>query len=154
MDYYLLKTVHIISASILFGGGLTLFIYQLVINRHHVLKKRLQISHCLLKLQTALLIPAGMTQLVTGFMMINLKHYDLHAFWVLGAIIGFILAVGSYLSSIYSFKLAINELEKTIVDTSFYEKNHKKYLQRAWLTFGLLAMMVFFMSTGPQGLTL
>ena len=154
MDYYLLKTVHIISASILFGGGFTLFIYQLLVNQHHAPNKCLQISHYLLKLQIILLIPAGMVQLVTGFMMINLKHYNLHAFWVLGVIFGFILAVGSYLSSIYYFKLAINELEKTTVNTSSYEKYHKKYLQRAWLTFGLLAMMIFFMSTGPQGLTL
>lgn len=144
MDLPILKIIHIISASILFGGGLGMVAYQRQRKQQKTHTATRKHRHVILRRQFMVFIPCGMIQLITGFMMINQHPYSFHAPWVLASIILFMLAIISALSSFYSYQCATDALQQNI---STYNKYQRRYRAFACLTFLCMLGMIFFMST-------
>lgn len=93
MLYNYLKILHIISAALLLTS--IVYSYKLWRRDSNTLNAHVQAQTWLI------VIPLGLFQLVTGFTMISVQHYDFHALWVKGSIIGFMLAISSWFGFIY-----------------------------------------------------
>lgn len=59
-----------------------------------------------------IIVPFALVQLMTGFTMMSLKHESFSALWIQGSVIGFILAIGSWLGFVY-FLLSANKRLQT-----------------------------------------
>jgi hypothetical protein len=114
MLYDILKTLHIISATLLLTSVVYTFKLWLTSNK-------LAFTHdSLLSIQRQtwmLFIPTTLFQLASGFMMISLKQFEPSEFWIIGSVGGFVVLVISWFSFLYllfnsSFTLAKNLYHK------------------------------------------
>ncbi len=97
MFYDSLKILHIISATLV----LTSIIYSYSIWRSSN-------NMALIAKQTWLIIiPFAIIQLLTGFMMISLKQYDVSQLWITGSVIGFVIMICSWLGFICGYAQSV-----------------------------------------------
>lgn len=95
MFYNSLKIIHILSAAgLLTAIALSVRCWYLSKNSLSTLK--------FIQIQTALaIIPLALFQLISGFTMISLQHYDLSELWIKGSMTGFIMLVISWMGFVY-----------------------------------------------------
>jgi uncharacterized membrane protein len=87
-----LKIIHVISASILFGTGMGTAFYMLYVN--------FQKDTLLIAKATAAVVVAdwcftatsGVVQMVTGLLMVWLHGYPWMSLWVMGSLVGYVIA--------------------------------------------------------------
>ncbi len=139
MLYDYLKILHILSATLV----LTSMAYS------YYLWRTENTTTTALRIQTQtwlIIVPFALIQLLTGFTMISLKHYDLSEFWISGSVLSFIILVSSWLGFIYFLLMG----QKIPLDSAL-KKNRKNLFVRAqsiMLSICSLALlsMIFFMA--------
>lgn len=132
MLYDLLKILHIFSAALL----LTSLVYSFWLWRKA--QDSSLVIGVIQKQTWAVILPAAIFQLATGFTIISLKHYELSALWIRGSVLGFIIVMGSWIGFIY-FLFARQEVE----NKKFYDLLQKLLL----FTCGIaLLSMIFLMA--------
>ncbi len=92
MHYFLIKIIHVVSAAILLGGGLFLFLYCLYDSQ--------QAFKFALKVNLWVIAPAGFFQLLSGFAMIYLKLSYFSSSWIAGVLAGYAVSTLCWLSGI------------------------------------------------------
>lgn len=119
MTYDILKIIHIISASLLFGSMVITPVYHMAYRySHHVTG---------IKTRGNLLAIVGLISLiiqpVTGFAIIAIKHYSARAFWVMGALLCFLLLGCIFLAAIYLQQRSLHTAKdmKKCKDYLFYQ---------------------------------
>ncbi|QJE00042.1 DUF2269 domain-containing protein [Massilia forsythiae] len=101
MDYVVLKWLHILSSTLLFGTGLGSAWYMLFANVSRdvraiaVVSKYVVIADWLFTATTAVLQPA------TGLYMIHLAGYPLHSKWIMWSIALYVLAGACWLPVVW-----------------------------------------------------
>ena len=146
MLYDSLKILHILSATMLLTGIVySYYLWKRIQNPNEVIQASQQIQT-----QTWLIvIPSALFQLMTGFTMISLKHYDYSELWITSSVIGFIIVIGSWFSFVYFLLLSqqlVTEVQNaTSTDFRF------KFFRRIQSTLLILCLasllsMVFFMA--------
>ena len=93
MLYICIKILHIVSAALLLAS--MVYCYRVWRLRASMVSERIQTQ------TWAFIIPFALFQLVTGFTMISLQHYDFSETWVSGSVIGFIVVIISWFAFIY-----------------------------------------------------
>lgn len=146
MLYYSLKLLHIISATLLLTAIVyCYYLWKKILNPNDVV-----IASQRIQTQTWLVvIPSALFQLMTGFTMISLEHYDYSQLWVAGSVIGFIIVIGSWFSFVY-FLLLSQQLVSTTQNSGLADVKFK-FFRRIQSTLLLLCLtsllsMVFFMA--------
>ncbi len=91
--YDFLKICHILLASI--------FCTTIVYDVYYWIKKSNYSIQLLQKHVLYIIIPLSLIQLLMGFTMISLKHYDFHQKWILVSIFGFPIFIASWLLFVY-----------------------------------------------------
>jgi uncharacterized membrane protein len=101
--YILIKILHILSAALLITG----MGYSYHLWRHTRSPRDGAIRNEHIQTLTWLIIlPLAIIQFVTGFLMISLKNEALSQTWIIGSILGFVIAIGGWISFIYSLLLS------------------------------------------------
>jgi len=80
--FYLILVTHILSASVLLFTFIQLFFPKKIFQPHQTF---------------FIVIPLAIFQLLSGFTMISLKHYDFKEMWVQGSAMGFMVFIISWL---------------------------------------------------------
>lgn len=93
MLYNSIKILHILSATLLLTA--VSYSYLLWKNKSNKTIATLQIQPWIWVLPFALL------QLISGFTMISLRHYDINQFWIKGCVIGFIIFLLAWFGFIF-----------------------------------------------------
>ena len=124
--YYWIKLSHIVSACIFLTGFLWIFLGKIA-EKQTLTSKHFSINTTLPTITWAMVIPFGLYQLLSGFTIISLKHYELSDLWIKVSLLGFIAVIALWF-------LMLNTKNKKI---QFY-----------LMTLGLsvLLTMVFFMA--------
>ena len=150
MLYAWIEILHIVSASVLFGTGLGTAFYMFYVN--------LQSNVTLIAKATAKIVVAdwlftltsGILQAITGFSLVYLKGYSLLSLWVMGSILGYIIAGACWVPVVW--------LQIRCRDLAFFaSKNnlplppvYKKYF-KIWWVLGIPAFIalvgVFYLMT-------
>ncbi len=95
MSYLFLKYIHVISATVLFGSGLSLaFIGMRIFNSKNV-KIIGSVGPIIVFLDVALTIPSAIVQLTTGFMMANIMEMNFFSGWT-GASLKILILVACF----------------------------------------------------------
>src|SRR5437016_874471 len=92
MLYAWIKIIHIMSASVLFGTGLGTAFYMLYANLKKNVKLIAKATAEVVIADWLFTLTSGIIQAITGFILIYLKGYSLLSFWVLGSILGYVIA--------------------------------------------------------------
>lgn len=146
MLYDSLKILHILSATLLLSGVIySYYLWKRIQNPNEVIHASQQIQT-----QTWLiLIPSALFQLMTGFTMISLKHYDYSELWISSSIVGFIIVMGSWFSFVYFLLLSQQLISQTQNTTS--AEMRFKFFRRIQSTLLIVCLatlfsMIFFMA--------
>ncbi|NLR73722.1 DUF2269 family protein [Leeia aquatica] len=83
MSYLLLKYLHILSATLMFGTGLGTAFYMFVTNRGKQVQSIATVSHWVVKADWWFTTPAVIFQPISGLWMAHLAGWPLHSHWLL-----------------------------------------------------------------------
>jgi len=92
MWYVWIKMLHIISASVLFGTGLGTAFYMFYVNQQKNITLIAKATSIVVIADWLFTATSGVIQAVTGFILVYLQGYSLTSLWVLGSILGYVIA--------------------------------------------------------------
>lgn len=151
MSYFLLKTLHVVSASIVMASLPTMLSLLSYIYHLHNKTLLLQAYQLVTKCNWLCVLPALIFQLFTGFTIISLQHYAVTATWVIGTIIGFMTITLLWLPLIfiqlhcYDLLQECQQENKPLAD-AFHRRFRQQYYLAAMI-FTILMVMVYFMAS-------
>ena len=142
MDYVVLKWLHIVSSTLLFGTGIGSAWYMLFANVSRdvraiaVVAKYVVVADWLFTATTAILQP------LTGFYMIHLAGYPLHSKWIMWSIILYVIAGACWLPVVW-LQIRMRDLAAQAVrlDTPLPALYWRYF--RIWVFLGLPAFAAF-----------
>ncbi|MGC3981635.1 MAG: DUF2269 domain-containing protein [Steroidobacteraceae bacterium] len=101
MTYLILKCLHIISSTILFGTGIGSAFYLLMANRSRDLASIRFATRYVVIADYIFTAPAVIVQPITGYALANLAGFELSAPWLAWAIVLYLLAGACWLPVVY-----------------------------------------------------
>ncbi|KTD61987.1 DUF2269 family protein [Legionella spiritensis] len=146
MYYLLLKYVHIISSTILFGTGLGSAFYMWRANQSHNIQAMLFASKNVVIADWLFTTPAVIIQPLTGFALLAILHYPLTAPWILWSL-GLYLLTGACWIPVVWLQIRMHRLLKEAVRDNtpipaLYDTYAKIWFLLGWPAF--LAVLIIF----------
>ena len=138
MDYLTLKYIHIISSTILFGTGIGSAFYMFMANRRKDIAGIVFTTRHVVIADWLFTAPAVITQLITGFALIQSSGYDLNQKWIMYGLILYFFAGACWLPVIW-IQIKMRDIAKTAMsNNSELPASYWKY-DKWWLVLGSLA---------------
>lgn len=152
-EYLLLKTVHILSSTLLFGTGLGTAFHGWMANRSGVLAARRVVNRNVELADWLFTTPAVIVQPVTGVWLANLAGYPLTTPWLMAAIVLYIL-VGACWLPVVAIQIRMRRIAEAAADGAELSR-HYHLLARWWFALGwpaFIGVIIIFwlMVTKPQ----
>ena len=142
MDYVVVKWLHILSSTFLFGTGIGSAWYMLFANVSRdvraiaVVAKYVVVADWLFTATTAVLQPA------TGFYMIHLAGYPLHSKWIMWSIALYVIAGACWLPVVW-LQIRMRDLAAAAAQAGGeLPALYWRYF-RIWVTLGVPAFLAF-----------
>jgi uncharacterized membrane protein len=139
MNYLIIKFIHILSSTILFGTGIGSAFYMFVANRQ---KNIANIYYTVKNVVIADFIfttPAVIAQPITGLLLIQNVGYSFFDTWIVLSIALYIFCIACWLPVVWMQikmrDMAKKSLEKDVLLPKFYWQMNK-----AWILLGFLAL--------------
>lgn len=150
MWYLWLKLIHILSSTILFGTGIgtaCVMVYGYWTRDTHVIAA---INRYVVVADWGFTMPSAVIQVATGLSMVYLAGYPLSSFWIMGAIIGYLIAMCCWFPVVY-LQIKMRDFAVTAHDTNSPLPNQYHTYFRYWFCLGWPAfislMIVFYLMT-------
>ena len=155
MDYLLLKWIHIISSTILFGTGIGSAFYLFMANRSKDVASIYFATRHVVIADWVFTTPSVIIQLLTGVGLANLMGYELFESWVLWALILYFFAGACWLPVVW-MQIRMRDIAKYALDNNTDLPEKYWTLDRWWIILGSLAfpaiMVVFWLMVYKPGL--
>ena len=142
MDYVVVKWLHILSSTFLFGTGIGSAWYMLFANVSRdvraiaVVAKYVVVADWLFTATTAVLQP------LTGFYMIHLAGYPLHSKWIMWSLVLYVIAGACWLPVVWlHIRIRDMELDAARTDGEMPALYWRYF--RIWVTLGVPAFLAF-----------
>ena len=142
MDYVVVKWLHILSSTFLFGTGIGSAWYMLFANLSRdvraiaVVNRHVVIADWVFTATTAIIQP------VTGFYMIHLAGYPLHSTWIMWSIALYVLAGACWLPVVW-IQMRLRDLAAEAVRTQTDLPPRYWRLFYTWAALGVPAFIAF-----------
>lgn len=133
-DYLLLKTVHILSSTLLFGTGLGTAFHGWMANRSGVLAARRVVNRNVELADWLFTAPAVLVQPVTGVWLAHLAGFALTTPWLMVAIALYIL-VGACWLPVVAIQIAMRRIAEATPDGGTLPACYHR-LARWWFALG------------------
>ncbi len=138
MTYLLLKWIHIISATLLFGTGLGSAFFMFMANRgkdiHGIY---FAVRHVVIA-DWLFTTPAVIVQFITGFALLHVAGYAWNEPWVLAAFSLYIFAGLCWLPVVW-MQVRMRDMAKHALDTGQLLPARYWKMDKAWIILGCLA---------------
>jgi uncharacterized membrane protein len=154
MDWYLItKTIHIISATILFGTGIGIAFFMWWANKKGDLAAKVFATNATVIADFIFTLPSVIIQPITGIILIRMVGYDYANIWLILTYSGYIIAGICWVPVVF-----IQMRLRTIVNKSFkeniklpaeYYKLFKIWFYLGWPAFISLVIIFFLMVFKP-----
>ena len=142
MDYVVVKWLHILSSTFLFGTGIGSAWYMLFANVSRdvraiaVVAKYVVVADWLFTATTAVLQP------LTGFIMIHLAGYPLHSKWIMWSLVLYVIAGACWLPVVWlQIRMRDMALDAARTDSELPALYWRYF--RIWVTLGVPAFLAF-----------
>lgn len=100
-EYFWLKTLHVLSATILFGTGLGIAFFKWATDRSGNVQAIRVVAERVVLADWIFTTPAVLLQAVTGVMLAKIAGFPLTSGWVLYAIVLYVVAGGCWLPVVW-----------------------------------------------------
>ena len=154
MDWYLvIKTIHIITSTILFGTGLGIAFFMWWANKIGDLAAKAYAARTTVIADFLFTTPVVIFQPITGIILINLAGYDFSDLWLVLSYIGYIIAGICWLPVVWiQIKLrniALKALKNNEELPKEYFKLFKLWFYLGWPAFISITAIFFLMVFKP-----
>lgn len=135
MDYLFIKTIHIISSTILFGTGIGTAFFMWWANKTGDLNAKAYAAHTTVIADLLFTTPTVIIQPVSGIILVNMLGYNYSDLWLTLTYIGYIIAGGCWLPVVWiQIQLRNIALEALKQRTPLPEKYYKLF--KLWFYLG------------------
>ena len=140
------KIIHVISAAVLFGTGMGTAFYMFYVNRQTDIRLIAMATKQVVFVDWVFTGSSAVVQFVTGFILIYLKGYSPLSLWIVGGVLGYLIAGACWIPVVY-LQIRCRDLafEALRNNAALNKKYHQYY--KAWWTLGIpafFALMVVF----------
>ncbi|WP_085900014.1 DUF2269 family protein [Kiloniella majae] len=154
MDYTLLKWIHILSSTILFGTGIGSAFYMFIANRNRDLPEMYFAVRHVVIADWLFTTPAVIVQFLSGIGLLYVTGYDIDDAWVLWDIVLYFGAGVCWLPVVW-LQIRMRDLIKTSLDNNSDVPRVYWVLDRWWILLGSLAfpmiVIVFYLMVFKPG---
>lgn len=136
MTYYpLLKLIHILSSTLLFGTGLGSAFYLFCAHRQKNLQTMLHTARNVVIADFIFTTPAVIIQPVTGFLLIYIVGYPLQSTWIVASLLLYVFVGLCWLPVVF-IQIKLHRLLKIAIAEGSELPEHYWRLYRWWLALG------------------
>ena len=137
MDYLILKWIHILSSTVLFGTGIGLAFYFFAAHRSRDLRSIQFVTKMVVLGDLLFTTPAGIVQIASGVLLINELGFSWTEPWLMTAIILVAFAAVCWFPVVW-MQIKMRDISS---DASSVEELDARYwlLDRYWIALGSLA---------------
>lgn len=152
--YLVIKTLHIISATILFGTGIGIAFFMFRSHFTSDLKQKYYAASNTVLADKLFTLPAGLVQLVTGLWLAWKAGFDWQQPWLFSSLLLFTLAGLCWLPVLWIQSRLKSQLQHSLIHHTELPANHYR-LFRIWFILGwpaFIALIIVFylMVAKPQ----
>ncbi len=152
-NYLIIKTIHILSSTVLFGTGLGIAFFMYISNSANNIHEKYYAVRKTVLADFIFTFPAVIIQPVTGFWLLWHSGIDLHAFWLQITYIGYVVAGLCWLPVVWIQIQLKNMLKQAIVQNKplpdRYDRLFKIWFILGWPAFIALLIIFFMMVFKP-----
>ncbi|MCP3871160.1 MAG: DUF2269 domain-containing protein [Gammaproteobacteria bacterium] len=138
MDYALLKLIHILSATLLFGTGLGSAFYKWSADRGGNLAAIAQVNKTVVTADWLFTTPTVIIQPVTGLWLINLLGIPLDQPWIAATLVLYLIAGACWLPVVW-LQIRMRDLSTAALQQSRALEEPYHYYARLWFWLGIPA---------------
>jgi uncharacterized membrane protein len=156
MLYLWLKFIHVISSTILFGTGVGTACVMLYAYHTRDIHFITATTRYIVLADWVFTATSGIVQPLTGFWMVYLAHYLWTSFWIMGSIIGYLIAAFCWFPVVY-LQIKLRDFAEQTQKTktalpSIYFRYFKYWFCLGWPAFISLLVVFYLMTNKPAGL--
>ena len=144
--YFIIKTIHILSSVLLVGTGFGSAFYLFFVNRSNSLAAQAVVARLVVRADWWFTTPTVIIQPISGFALVYLAGFPLNSFWILGALLMYVVAGVCWLPVVW-LQIQMEKMLRHSVQTDTpLPKKYWVYAQR-WELLGypaFVAMLVVF----------
>ena len=148
LSYLLIKWIHILSATILFGAGIGSAFHMFIANRQGKVEGMYFAARTVVIADYVLTTPAVIVQLITGVMLVQMLDYGFTDFWVMWGL-GLYLFAGACWLPVIRIQIKMRDMAKVSMESGKPLPEKFRQLDRWWLILGSLAfpaiLVVFYL---------
>lgn len=138
MDYLLLKWIHILSSTILFGTGIGSAFYMFMANRRKNTASMYFATRHVVIADWIFTTPSVIIQLITGIALAHTAGYSLHEGWIRVALLLYFFAGICWLPVVW-IQLKMRDMTKEALDKGTELPSRYWKMNRWWILLGSLA---------------
>lgn len=156
MEYLLLKWIHILSATILFGTGIGSAFYMFMANqRKDIAGIYFAVRHVVIA-DWVFTTPAVIFQLLTGLALVRVAGYDYSDFWVSWGLALYFFAGACWLPVVW-LQIKMRDMAKAALETGeplppLYWRYDRWWVGLGCLAFPAIVIVYYLMVFRPSGL--
>lgn len=154
MEYLVIKWMHIISSTVLFGTGIGSAFYMLMANRSRNLSSIAFVARTVVLADWLFTTPAVVVQIVTGVWLVNITGWSFSDIWVASAVVLFVFVGACWLPVVW-IQIKMRDMAEAAL------KDHGKlpaqywHHERWWIVLGCLAfpamLIIFYLMVFKPG---
>ncbi|MGZ3182781.1 MAG: DUF2269 family protein [Telluria sp.] len=138
MDYVVVKWLHVLSSTILFGTGIGTAFYMLFVTTSRNIPAIAIVNQWVVRGDWIFTGTSGVLQPVTGFYLIHLAGYPLHSGWIMWSLGLYVLALACWLPVVW-LQIRLRDIALACVrDGSALPTLYWRYL-KTWVALGIPA---------------
>lgn len=154
MEYLLLKWIHVLSSTILFGTGIGSAFYVFMANRRKDIAGIYFATRHVVIADWIFTTPSVIIQLITGIWLANLLNYPLAEGWVSWALVLYFFAGACWLPVVW-MQIRMRDMAKKALDNGTNLPDRYWKMDRWWIFLGSLAfpaiVAVFWLMVAKPG---
>ncbi len=157
MEYLLLKTIHILSSTLLFGTGLGSAFYKWMADRGGDLHAMAKTNRTVVTADWLFTTPTVIIQPITGFWLVHVLGFPLDQAWIVIAVALYVIAGGCWLPVVW-LQIRMRDLAtEAIMKEQALDERYHRYA-RMWFWLGVPAfismVIIYFLMVFKPGIVL
>ena len=148
MSYLVVKWLHILSSTLLFGTGLGSAFYMFFVSRTRDPRVIASVAKYVVIADWVFTTPAIVLQPATGFYLVHLAGYPVNSPWIAWSVVLYLLAGAAWLPAVW-MQMCMRDLAAVAANTGNPLPHSYWRFLRAWVALGLVAFLslvvVFFL---------
>ena len=135
MSYLVLKWLHILSSTLMFGTGLGSVFYKIMVCRTGNLQAMAIVLRYVVLADWLFTLPSVIIQPLTGFAMVYKAHWPLTSPWLFYSIALYLIAAACWLPAVW-IQIKLRDMAGEALSTNGTLPKRFGVYQRAWLGLG------------------